>query len=210
MTVEEFYQDLREEKIIAIVRGVSASTILSIAEALYAGGIRLMEVTCNTPGVTDMLREVTAAMGDRMVVGAGTVISRQLAEAVHAAGARYIVAPDVNPEVIGYCVDHGLPVIPGAATATEILTAQRLGAPTVKIFPAEPLGCGYIKQLRGPINDMDFVAVGGVTAENVADFLKAGCVGAGLGGALVNPKLVEQGDWEGLTALAARVKAQVG
>ncbi len=209
MDAKQIYQRIREEKIIAIVRGVSAYRVIRIAEALYAGGIRLMEITCNTPGVTEMIEAVSKAMEGKMGVGAGTVLTEKLAGDVCAAGAQYVIAPDINPAVVEFCLERGVPVIPGAATPTEILLAKRLGVTMIKIFPAEALGTEYIQQIRGPIDDMDFVAVGGVTEGNVAEFLKAGCAAAGLGGSLVKKDLVDRCDWAGLTALAQRIKAQV-
>lgn len=199
---EDILSLIQQEKLVAIVRGAAQTPIVEIAEAMHAGGVTFLEVTCNTPGVADMIRTVADAMGDRMHIGAGTVVTRELAREVLSAGAKYIIAPDVNPEVVTYCAENGVPVIPGAATATEILTARRLGAKMVKIFPAGPLGCAYIKQLRGPINDIPMVAVGGVTLENVADFLAAGCVAAAAGSALVKKDLVANGDWAGLAAFA--------
>lgn len=200
------YRAVREHKVIAIVRGLLPSAAVSVAEALYAGGIRLMEITCNTPGVAEMISEVLRAMEGRMLIGAGTVITVDLAERVHQAGAQYMVAPDVNPDVIRYCTERDVAVIPGAATATEVLNAYRLGLRMVKIFPADGLGVSYIKQLRGPLDDVEFVAVGGVTVDNVGDFLRAGCVGAGLGASLVRKSLVDSCDWAGMAKLASEVR----
>lgn len=200
---------IQQEKLVAIVRGTAQTPVVKIAEALHAGGVKFLEVTCNTPGVVDMIRAAAEAMGDRMLIGAGTVVTRELAKEVLAAGARYIIAPDVNPEVVTYCLEGGVPVIPGAATPTEVLTAKRLGARMVKVFPAGPLGCAYIKQMRGPISDVPMVAVGGVTLDNVADFLAAGCVAVAAGSALVNKDLVARGDWEGLADFAREWRNRV-
>jgi len=202
----QVYHKIREEMIIAIVRGIAPSTVVSIAEALHSGGVHLVEVTCNTPGAVEMIGEVSRAMSDRMIVGAGTVITEDMARRVHQAGAKYVIAPDVNPDVIRYCTNHDIAVIPGAATATEVLTAHRLGVPMVKIFPAAALGVDYIEQLRGPIDNVDFIAVGGITAGNVGDFIRAGCAGAGLGGSLIKKDLVANSDWAGLTELAQKVR----
>ena len=206
---EDLLSMIQQEKLVAIVRGVEASLVVKIAEAIHAGGVQFLEITCNTPGVVEMIRAVDDAMGDRMQIGAGTVITRDLAEAVLDAGARYIIAPDVNPEVIAYCVQNDVPVIPGAATATEVLTAKRLGAKMVKIFPAGALGCAYIKQMRGPINDVPLVAVGGVTADNCVAFLEAGCAAVAAGSALIRNDLVRQEDWAGLSAFAGEWKKKV-
>ncbi len=208
MDAKQIYQHIREEKIIAIVRGVSADRVIRIAEALYAGGLRLMEITCNTPGVTEMIAAVSKAMEGKMFVGAGTVLSEKLAREVCSAGAQYVIAPDINPAVVEFCLKRGVPVIPGAATPTEILLAKRLGVTMIKIFPAEALGANYIQQIRGPIDDMDFVAVGGITEGNMAEFLQAGCAAVGLGGSLIKKEWVESGDWASLSALAKKIKAK--
>lgn len=200
--MESVYDQIRTEKIIAIVRGVDAETVVNVAEALYAGGLRLLEITCNTTGVMGIIQQVSQAMDGRMLVGAGTVITEDLARQVHRAGAKYVLAPDVNPEVIKYCLAHDIAVIPGATTATEVLTAYRLGAKIIKLFPAGALGVDYIEQLRGPINNIDLIAVGGVELSNMASFIKAGCIGVGLGNSLIRKDLVASNNWQGLTQLA--------
>jgi 2-dehydro-3-deoxyphosphogluconate aldolase/(4S)-4-hydroxy-2-oxoglutarate aldolase len=146
-----------------------------------------------------MLELLNEKMTEKMVIGAGTVITKDLCEKAINAGAKYIIAPDVNPEVIAHCVKHDTAVLPGAATATEILTARRYGAKMVKIFPAAALGLDYIKQLRGPIDDVDFVAVGGVRPETISDFFAAGCIAIGIGESAVKKEFVEKGDWRAIT-----------
>jgi len=210
MRAAEVYRAVRAERLIAIVRGLPAEQAVPLAEALHAGGIRLLEITANTAGVMDMIRAVKQATAGRMVIGAGTVTTLDLAQQALAAGAEYVIAPDVNPEVIGHCLERDVAVIPGAATPTEILTARRLGLSLVKIFPAQALGVNYIRQLRGPIDDVDFLAVGGVDARNLGEFIQAGCLGAGLGGSLVRKDLIQAKDWAGLTRLAEECKRVLG
>ena len=200
----QVYEMIRRERIIAIVRGVKKGQIVNIAEALLAGGIKMLEVTCNTDGVFEMIGMIVEKMGDKMAIGAGTVITKELAEKAVKAGAKFIIAPDVNPDVIDYCVEMDLAVVPGAATATEILTAKRRGAKMVKIFPAMALGMDYIRALRGPIDDIDFVAVGGVRPENVADFFAAGCIAVAFGDSVVRKEFVLKGDWQAITETARR------
>ena len=209
MNAAEVYEVIRRHRIICIVRGVKSDAIVDIAQALLAGGIKLMEITCNTPGVYEMITTVSRAMAGKMIIGAGTVISQALCEKALAAGAEYIVAPDVNPEVIKYCVKHDIAVLPGGATATEILTAARCGATMVKIFPAAAIGTDYIKMLGGPIDNVDFVAVGGVKPENVRDFLDAGCIGIGIGGAVVQDKFVKNKDWAAISFAAREYVKEV-
>ncbi len=204
MQADVVYEMVRSEGVIAIVRGVEADVIVDIAEALYAGGIKLLEVTCNTAGFAEMISLLSDATAGRMVIGAGTVITKQLCTEAVAAGAKYIVAPDVNPEVLTYCTGKNIAVFPGAATATEILTAARLGAKMVKIFPAASIGLNYIKQLRGPIDNLEFLAVGGVRLDNISDFIAAGCTGIGIGGSVITKEIVENRNWQKLTAEAKK------
>ncbi len=199
MRAEQIYKIIRQEKIIVIVRGVDKGRILNLAEAVLAAGVKMLEVTCNTEGVFEILELLNEKMAGKMVIGAGTVITKDLCKKALNAGAKYIIAPDVNPEVIAYCVKHNIAVLPGAATATEILTAKRCGAKMVKIFPAAALGLDYIKQLRGPIDNVDFVAVGGVRPETLGDFFAAGCIAIGIGESAVKKEFVEKGDWQAIT-----------
>lgn len=195
MRASEFYEMVHAEKVIAIVRGVSPVDIADVGEALYEGGIRLMEVTSNTPSFAEMIGILSERTEGRMVIGAGTVITRQLCDEALGAGAKYIIAPDVNKEVIEYCVSKDVGMIPGGVTATEILTAGRFGAKMVKIFPACAVGAEQIKLLRGPIDNIDFLAVGGIRLDNVEEFIAAGCTGIGIG---ISGELVNQGIAEGV------------
>lgn len=204
MRAKDVYEPARAEGVIAILRGVGAEVVVDIAEAFFAGGVRLLEVTCNTVGFADMIGRLREATAGRMMIGAGTVITKELCVQSVEAGAEYIVAPDVNAEVVSYCVDNDIAVFPGAATATEILTAVRLGARAVKLFPAAAIGAEYIRQLRGPIDDVDFYAVGGVRLDNIGEFISAGCVGIGIGGSIVRREVIEGRQWDKITGEAAR------
>ena len=204
MKAQQVYKLIREEKIIAIARGVKMSQIINLAEALLAGGIKMLEITCNTEGVFEMLKMLREKMGGKMCIGAGTVITTQLAEKTIDAGAEFIIAPDTNTEVIDYCVKNDIAILPGAATATEILAAKRHGAKMVKIFPASALGVNYIKALRAPIDDVDFVAVDGLRPENMAEFFAAGCVAIGIGASVVRKEFIEKGDWGAIADIAGQ------
>lgn len=209
MRADEVYEAIRHQKIIVILRGVRGDKIVDIANALHAGGIRLMEITCNTAGAAQMIAKLAKEMAGKMIIGAGTVITKALCEEVINAGAEYIVAPDVNPAVIEYGLSRGVAFLPGAATATEVLTAARAGARMVKIFPAAALGADYIRQLGGPIDNIDFVAVGGVRLDNVDEFIAAGCVAIGIGGAVIRSGFVEGCDWAQITQAARRYEEKV-
>lgn len=204
MKAESIYEKILQEKIIAILRGVDKGHIIDVAQALFAGGIKMLEVTCNTQGVFEIIKLLIDKMGDEMIIGAGTVITNELCDKAIKAGAQFIIAPDINPDVIDFCIKRNIAILPGAATATEILTAKRHGAKMVKIFPARQIGIDYIKALRGPIDDMDFVAVGGVRPENIKDFFAAGCCAIAVGESVSPKQAIEKGDWNFINETARK------
>jgi 2-dehydro-3-deoxyphosphogluconate aldolase / (4S)-4-hydroxy-2-oxoglutarate aldolase len=204
MKAQQVYELIRQDKIIAIARGVKIDKVVNLAGALLAGGIKMLEVTCNTEGVFKMIKLLREKMAGKMCIGAGTVISVELAEKAVTAGAEFMIAPDTNADVIDYCVKNDIAILPGAATATEILVAKRHGAKMVKIFPASSLGANYIKALRGPIDDVDFVAVDGIRPENMAEFFAAGCVAIGIGTSVVRKEYIEKGDWNAIAETAGK------
>lgn len=205
---EAIIQKVLDKKIVAIVRGVYGQDALNLASALYAGGIELLEVTFDQSKpeslnrTSDTVKLLCRELGDKMYFGAGTVTTIEMLNLAKEAGAGFIVSPDCNPEVIKATVEAGMVSMPGAMTPTEILTAYRAGADFVKVFPTAGLASAYIKAVRGPLNHIRLLAVGGVNEKNIADFLAAGCVGAGVGGNLVNKNWIANGEWDKITALA--------
>ena len=212
---EQIKNVIRKEKLIAIVRGVESEKCIRIAQALYDGGIRLMEITYDQKrpeGWEDTARTIGAvgkAFEGKMYVGAGTVTCPELAELTHKYGGRFIISPDMNPEVIRRTVELGMVSIPGAMTPTEVMQAHRAGAHFVKMFPAGTLGVGYFKAVKAPISHVELLVVGGVDEKNVADFLAAGAAGAGIGGNLVNAAWVRAGEYEKITQTAKALVAAV-
>ena len=177
-------QQILQYKIVAILRGCTADRVPDIAAALHAGGVRLLEITLNSPGALEAIRQVAATMGDRLLVGAGTVLTPEEAEAAIAAGARFILSPSLDIATIQLTRQLGAVSIPGAFTATEILTAWRNGADIVKVFPAS-VGVNYFRDLRGPLPQIPLMPTGGINLDNIRDFQKAGAVAFGIGSALV-------------------------
>lgn len=175
---------------IAILRGNYTGWFSRIAQALIDAGATAMEVTFNSPNAADGIREVRERFGDAIMMGAGTVLTTKTAEIALSAGAQFVVAPNTNPEVIRYCAERNVCVVPGAYTATEVMTAVDLGATLVKLFPAE---LAYFKNLRGPLNQVPFVPTGGVELGNAAEFIKLGAVAVGMGSAIIGD-YVKQGD----------------
>jgi 2-dehydro-3-deoxyphosphogluconate aldolase/(4S)-4-hydroxy-2-oxoglutarate aldolase len=198
---------LEETRVVAILRRTEAHLAVETAEALLKGGISVIEVTLNTPGALEMLRAMRDAVGDRAVLGAGTVLDLAAADAALAAGAQFIVSPHTDADLVREMAARGVACIPGALSPTEVLTAWRAGAAVVKLFPAGPVGPGYLKDLRGPLADIPMLPTGGVTLDNAATFIGAGAWGLGLGSALVAPDLVAEGRFDELTRRAAAFAA---
>ena len=207
---EEVIQAILEHKIIAIVRGADEDKVPKIAQALYDGGIRLMEVTFNQKdpasfvNTQNAIRKSIARMGDKMYIGAGTVTSVALVEAAREAGAQYIVSPDTDEDVIRRTVELGMVSLPGSYTASEAKKAHNAGADFVKLFPCVEGAPAYLKALCAPLSHIRFLAVGGVNAENCAEFMKAGAYGVGVGGCLGNKQWVAEDRYDVITAEAKK------
>jgi 2-dehydro-3-deoxyphosphogluconate aldolase/(4S)-4-hydroxy-2-oxoglutarate aldolase len=177
-----------ENKLIAIIRGSKPEHVLAIANALYEGGIKVLEITMNSPKALQVIEEVSSVLGDKMLVGAGTVLDKETARAAILAGAKFILSPTVDLETIKMTKRYGAVSIPGAFTPTEILSAYENGGDIIKVFPASILGPGYIKDLHGPLPQIPLLPTGGIDLSNVAAYIKSGSVGVGLGSSLVNPR----------------------
>ena len=159
---------------------------------------------------SDTIRQLVQALGDRMIFGAGTVTTLEMLELARNAGAQFVVSPDTNEEVIKATVAAGMVSMPGALTPTEIVTAHRYGADFVKLFPAGTQGTAYFKAVTAPLNHIRLLAVGGVNEKNIADFMAAGAVGAGVGGNLVNKTWIANGEFDKITALAKEFTEKAG
>lgn len=177
---------LLQYKIVAIIRGARPEDVLPIAKALSAGGIKALEITLNSPKALSVIEAVADAIGDDVLVGAGTVLDAETARAAILAGAQFIISPTLDAGTIQATRRYGAVSIPGAYTATEILTAYTLGGDIIKVFPAATPQ--YIKDVRGPLPQIPIMPTGGVNLDNIQEFQKAGAVAFGIGSALVNTK----------------------
>ena len=199
---------IMQHGVIAIVRGIKNEYLIDTAEAMYAGGVRVLEITYSADGAppdkvtADGIRALKSHFGDRMAIGAGTVLTPRQVELTAEAGGEFIISPDVNAEVIQTTVALGLVSIPGALTPTEAQTAHRAGADFVKLFPVTSLGAAYVKAVRAPLSHIRFLAVGGVDEHNMKEYRAAGACGFGIGSNIVNKKLIEAGDFAAVTSLA--------
>jgi 2-dehydro-3-deoxyphosphogluconate aldolase/(4S)-4-hydroxy-2-oxoglutarate aldolase len=206
---------IKQEKIISIIRGIDTEHILPTIQALYEGGIKCVEITLDHTSAQSVFNSAASIkmageqFSANMQIGAGTVLTPQEVLLVKEAGAQYIISPNADETVIKETKKLGLVSLPGAMTPSEIVAAHNWGADIVKVFPAGDLGPGYIKSLRGPLGHIPLMAVGGVNLDNLGDFLKAGAMGAGIGGNLANKKLISEGNFAAITDLAKHFVALV-
>ncbi|MDR1321351.1 MAG: bifunctional 4-hydroxy-2-oxoglutarate aldolase/2-dehydro-3-deoxy-phosphogluconate aldolase [Gracilibacteraceae bacterium] len=204
-----------EHRIISIIRGVSARDLPALAGALRDGGIRCLEIAFDHSGAEDAaavcrkIETLSRIFGDEMLIGAGTALTTEEARMAAAAGAKFIISPNVDPAVIRAAKEAGLASVPGAMTPSEALTAFQCGADIIKLFPADILGPAYIRAFRGPLPHIPVIAVGGITPRNIKSFFAAGAVGAGVGGGLANQALVDSGAYESISDLARQYTESV-
>lgn len=190
-----------EHKIVAILRGMPPKEIMPVADALYAGGIRILEITLNSTEALPLIEQLSVAFKGRMLIGAGTVLNTADAANAIAAGAAFLISPSLDIAVIKAAKDAGVVSIPGAYTPTEILSAHNHGADIVKVFPA--MDAAYIKNILAPLNHIRVMPTGGIDATNIRSFAATGAVAFGIGSALVNNKINVDGNYLALLSLKA-------
>ncbi len=188
--------------VVAVIRADDPAQLLGAARALLAGGVTAMEVTMTTPDALGVIRSVSDALGDAVLMGVGTVLDPETCRMALLAGARFVVTPVMKPDVIALCLRYSVPIIAGAYTPTEALAAHEAGADFIKIFPADGLGPGYIRALLAPLPQLRVIPTGGVDIHTAGDFIRAGCVAVAAGGSLVGKAVLQSGDWETLTRAA--------
>lgn len=199
---------LEENKIVAIMRGIKVDQIVDVAQALYDGGIRVLECTFNQSAkdpcgeLKEKLTILTQTFKDKMLIGAGTVMNVEQVNAAFEAGGKLIISPNVNEDVIKRTKELNMISMPGAMTPTEIAAAYEMGSDYVKVFPAGVLGAEYVKAIKAPLSNIPLFAVGGITPENMVEFKKVGVYGFGVGSPLLPKKVIEQKDYSKITELA--------
>lgn len=202
-------QQVESTRIVAISRGITESQIVNTAEALYAGGVTVMEVTLNSTGALAMIDKLQEQAGDRMFIGAGTVLDTDDAKKAISAGASFLVSPNTDEEMISYAAERSIPVYPGAMTPTEIVKAWKAGASAVKLFPCASLGLPYLKELLAPLDRIPIIAVGGVRESNIRSYLEAGCFAVGIGNSLIDKTVIAKGDFASITEKASALTREV-
>ncbi len=209
MTMLNPLQRVLDSGIVAVVRSSDSSQLVEVARALADGGVTTMEITFTVRNALEVIRAVHQALGDKILLGAGTVLDAETARAAILAGAEFLVSPTLNLDVIRLAKRYSKLVMPGAFTPTEILTAWEAGADIVKVFPADVVGPAFFKAMRGPLPQIRLMPTGGVDLTTAADFLKAGACCLGVGGQLVEPKAVAEGNFARIRELARQFAAIV-
>jgi 2-dehydro-3-deoxyphosphogluconate aldolase/(4S)-4-hydroxy-2-oxoglutarate aldolase len=202
-------ESIREAGIVAIMRANNSDQLLAAADAVKAGGVNAIEVTMTTPGAIKVIEQATTKYGEEVIFGVGSVLDPETARAAILAGAQFVVCPTLRISTIEMAHRYDVPVVPGAYTPTEALTAWEAGADMVKIFPSSVGGPAYIKALKGPLPQIALVPVGGVNLDTTADFIRAGAEVVGVGGSLINQKLLDAKEFETITANARRYREEV-
>jgi 2-dehydro-3-deoxyphosphogluconate aldolase/(4S)-4-hydroxy-2-oxoglutarate aldolase len=202
--MSDVLNEVNAGKMVAIIRAPSSELLVDVAKAIYEGGIRVIEVTMTVPNALEIIAEVHRQIGDKIILGAGSVIDSETARAAMLAGAEFIVSPVVRYDVIQCCKRYGKAVMPGAFTPTEILTAWEAGADVVKVFPANIGGPGYLKAVKAPLPQVQLMPTGGVNLETLESFMDAGACAVGLGSSLVTKELMAAGDVDGIRNLSVR------
>ena len=211
----EVIASVQKNKMIVIVRGVESDKLIPLAEAMYEGGIRLLEITYDQSGkvsdetTAENIKKLTENFEGRMFIGSGTVLTEKQVELTAKAGGKFIISPNVNKAVIEKTVELGLVSMPGALTPTEICDANDYGADFVKLFPVVSMGPEYVKAVKAPLSHIKLLAVGGIDLNNMEDYIKAGVCGFGLGSNITDKKLIAQNDWGGITSLAKKYTSKL-
>ncbi|MGH7997973.1 MAG: bifunctional 4-hydroxy-2-oxoglutarate aldolase/2-dehydro-3-deoxy-phosphogluconate aldolase [Brasilonema sp.] len=203
MSGQAWLSQFKQHKVIAVVRASEISLTRQMALAVASGGIQLIEITWNSAGATELITQLRVELPN-CTIGSGTLLNLQQMQEAIAAGAQFLFTPHVDPVMIQAAVDIGVPIIPGALSPTEIVTAWSSGASCVKVFPVEAVGgVNYIRSLRGPLGHIPLIPTGGVTLENAKEFLQAGAIAVGLSSQLFPKEFVETENWKAIASIAA-------
>jgi len=206
----EVLSRIEEIGIVPVIRSPSADVALRAVEAIVEGGIPICEITMTVPDAPALIRAVIGRLGDRALVGAGTVLDAAAATVCLEAGAAFLVGPGLDLDVVAVARKHDVAVMPGALTPTEVITAWRAGADMVKIFPVSAMGgASYLRALRAPLPQVKLLPTGGINVSNLADYVQAGAAAVGIGGELVDPAAIARGEAGVITERARALRAEI-
>nr|WP_319490029.1 bifunctional 4-hydroxy-2-oxoglutarate aldolase/2-dehydro-3-deoxy-phosphogluconate aldolase [uncultured Caproiciproducens sp.] len=200
---------IKSRPLLAIMRNVPLEKTLDYAGAVIKGGVTFFEVALNSANALEQIGMLRQKFGDKAMFGAGTAITVDLAKVALDAGAQFLLSPSTNEDVLSYCSDNDIYFLPGVLTPTDVAVCLRYGFKTMKLFPAGDMPRSYVKSLKGPFNDTEYVAIGGVHPENLQEFFHAGCIGAGLSSNMMPKEVVASGDWEKGSAYVANILAKL-
>ena len=209
MSKYEIIERMLNPGVVAVIRADSSEQLMDVAKALAAGGVTAMEVTMTTPNALQVITDVRKELGDAILMGVGTVLDAETTRMAILAGAQFAVSPVMKTEIIEMCRRYSVPIVCGAYTPTEALTAHEAGADFIKIFPADGLGPNYIKALKAPLPQLQIIPTGGVDLSTAGDFIKAGCAAVAAGSSLVSKDVLKNKDWAALTETAKAFVAAV-
>lgn len=200
---------LEHNKICAIMRNVPLEKTLDYAEAVYNGGIRMFEVAMNSHDAVRQIEMMRERFGDEAYVGAGTVITQARCEAAREAGAQFFLTPSATVGTMEFCRRYDIPLLPGVLTPTDVAVCLEYGYSIMKLFPAGDMPPSYIKSMKGPFDGTEYVAVGGVSVDNIGEFLAQGFIGVGIGSSLIPKEYVKNNEWEKASEHIRKIVEQV-
>jgi len=202
---EKTLSEILKRKAIAVVRLKDAEKLMDVIKAVYSGGISVIEITMTVPNAIELIRKAANELDDDFIIGVGSVLNKKNAEDAIQAGAKYVVSPIFKKEIVDVAHNNDVPVIPGAYSPTEILTAQEYGADIVKVFPANVVGMDFFKAVLAPMPHLKIMPTGGVTLTNAGDWLKAGACAVGIGSALLDKSAIEKRNYDILASNAKKI-----
>ena len=198
-----------QNPLLAILRNIPLEQTLDYAQAIYNGGVAFFEVALNSPHALEQITMLRNHFGDKAYVGAGTAITVERAKSAIEAGAQFLLSPSTDAEVLAYCAQEGISMLPGALTPSDVTTCLKYGFDVIKLFPAGDMPKGYIKSLKGPLDETDYVAIGGVNRDNLADFIRQGYIGVGLGSRILPKDAVAKADWAAASAYVSELLSEI-
>jgi len=205
MSREEIVKNIIENGVVAVVRTKHPDKLVRIAEAIYEGGIKHIEITMTVPNALKMIAEVRGSANAKIIIGVGSVLDSDTAQKAIDAGAQFVVSPIFNKEILSTAHKNNVPAMPGTFTPTEIFNAQEQGADIIKVFPADVLGMSFFKSIKAPMPNLKIMPTGGVTLDNAGDWIKAGACAVGIGSALLDERAIEENNYSKLTENAKRI-----
>ena len=205
MSKEEIVKNIIDNGVVAVLRTKHPDKLIRIVEAIFEGGIKSIEITMTVPNALEMIAQVSETASSEILVGVGSVLDSDTAQKAIDAGAKFVVSPIYNKEILSISHKNNVPVMPGCFTPTEIFNAQQAGADIVKVFPADVLGMSFFKSIKAPMPNLKIMPTGGVTLDNAGDWIKSGACAVGIGSALLDEKAIEENNYRKLTENAKRI-----